>query len=58
MNLPPGTLARDLEPKPCTRKEDCVKCDATGQIFDDGAPDAVPVTCPDCKGKGFLEFEL
>jgi DnaJ-class molecular chaperone len=34
---------------------DCKMCDGDGKIWDDGAPDAVPITCPNCQGKGYIK---
>lgn len=31
---------------------DCDDCEGTGKVFDDGAPDAQPITCPKCNGSG------
>ena len=30
----------------------CDTCDGNGTVFDDGAPDRIPIPCPKCKGEG------
>lgn len=41
-----------------TRTITCQECEGTGKVFDDGAPDAVPITCPKCKGEGEKQIDI
>lgn len=31
---------------------ECEECEGEGKVWDDGAPDAVMIPCPKCKGQG------
>lgn len=59
-NLPPGCTARDIDnavggPRHSVEMKECPECEGSGKVMDDGAPDAVPVTCAKCKGEGEIE---
>lgn len=35
----------------------CPTCDGDGKVWDDGAPDAVPIECKNCDGSGEVEID-
>lgn len=59
-DLPAGCTNKDIDdhfggPPEMPIKE-CPNCEGSGKVMDDGAPDAVPVTCGKCKGEGEIEM--
>lgn len=59
-HYPAGCSDRDIErhfggPDELPMKE-CPECEGLGKVMDDGAPDAVAVTCPKCNGEGEVEM--
>lgn len=60
-NLPPGVTAADIDaavggPRADAEMKECPDCEGSGKVMDDGAPDAVPITCGKCKGEGEIEM--
>lgn len=46
------------DPDYYTRTITCRECDGTGKVFDDGAPDAVPIKCKKCSGEGEFVIDV
>lgn len=57
-DLPPGCSQRDIDNAMGGDNDciDCPECNGTGKVFDDGAPDAVPIVCSKCGGEGIREM--
>lgn len=50
-NLPPGVSLNDIDPP-----DDCMTCGGEGVVEVEDAKGRVKeITCPDCKGFGFVE---
>ena len=41
-----------------TRKVPCQKCRGTGKILNNSVFEFGWKTCPDCQGKGYIEYKL